>query len=124
MVGRVAAEHLDAGALERPVAVDVPLILAIEPSGSVEAEASKPTVCPGRTARPGTACSHVTATAACGAWASPPRRTIALRFCSLGVWLVPAAIRRPCGVTASAAMRSRPPADLRLAALAAVRWRG
>ncbi len=91
------------------------------PSGSLDADASKPTVCPGRTARPGTACSHVTATAACGACAAPPRRTIALRFCSLGVWLEPAASRRPWGVTASAAIRSGPPVPTtRLAALAAV----
>ena len=99
--------------------------LAIGPSGSVEADASKPTVWPGRTARPGTACSHVTATAACGEWASPPRRTIAERSCSLGVWLSPAAIRRPCGVTASAEMRSMPPVPTcRFAALAAVALAG
>ena len=95
--------------------------LAIGPSGSVEAEPSKPTVCPGRTARPGTACSQVTLTEACGEWASPPRRTIALRSVSLGVWLSPAASRRPCGVRASAKIRSTPPVPTcRLAALAAV----
>ena len=36
--------------------------LAIGPSGSVEPDASKPTVWPGRTARPGTACSQLSFT--------------------------------------------------------------
>ena len=95
--------------------------LAIGPSGSVEPDASKPTVWPGRTARPGAACSQLSFTSPFGAWASPPRRTIALRFCSDGVWLEPAASRRPCGVTASAAIRSGPPVPTtRLAAPVAV----